>query len=507
MSDSQPASPGLANEPTLVEMRQIQKSYGSAPVLKGAHLAARAGEVVGLVGENGAGKSTLIRILAGEVARDGGEITWRGRPARIASRADSERLGITLIHQEPNLAPHLTVAQNIYLGHELSRAGMLNNAMEVRDGHALLDKLDFRLDPKSRVGSLSPAERQQVEIARAVAHASPLVMMDEPTSSLTAREVEDLFRVVRRLKAEGTAVIFVTHRLEELAQIADRVSVLRDGETVEEGPMPRRDFGTLIRAMVGRELKDFYPPRSAQVGAVALEVEGLGRAGEFEGVSFNVRHGELVALAGLVGAGRTEVVEAIFGARPAGRGRIRLDGRKVRICSPQDAMRHGLALITEDRKRTGLALGLSVAENISLANLAALRRRGVLDLNEERRVARDFIERLHIRPPAPGQRAARLSGGNQQKVAIAKWLYRQARVFLFDEPTRGVDVATKADIYRLINELANSGAAVLMVSSELPEILGMSDRVLVMRNGRLVKELVTRQTSQEEILRYATLSE
>jgi ABC-type sugar transport system ATPase subunit len=506
MSDPASAWPAPANEPPLVEMRQIQKSYGSAPVLKGAHLAARAGEVVGLVGENGAGKSTLIRILAGEIARDGGQISWRGRAVRIASRADSERLGITLIHQEPSLAPHLTVAQNIYLGHEPSNAGILDNTKEVNEARGLLEKLDFRLDAKSRVGSLSPAERQQVEIARAVVHASPLVMMDEPTSSLTAREVEDLFGVVRRLKTEGTAVIFVTHRLEELAEIADRVNVLRDGQTVEEGPMPRRDFSELIRAMVGRELKDFYPPRAARIGAVALEVEGLGRA-KFENVSFSVRHGELAALAGLVGAGRTEVAEAIFGARPAERGRIRIDGREARIRSPRDAMRHGLALITEDRKRTGLALGLSVAENISLANLAAVGRRGVLDLKQERQAAMGFIERLRIRPPAPGQRVARLSGGNQQKVAMARWLYRQARIFIFDEPTRGVDVAAKADIYRLINELAESGAAVLMISSELSEILGMSDRVLVMRNGRLVKELVTRETSQEEIMRHATLSE
>src|SRR5947209_7810575 len=270
MSDPAPVWTARANEPPLVELRQIQKSYGGMRALKGAHLVARGGEVVGLVGENGAGKSTLIRILAGEILRDGGEIYWRGRAARVTSRADSERLGITLIHQEPNLAPHLTVAQNIYLGHEPSKHGILDNAKEGSDARALLEKLGFPLDPKSRIGSLGPAERQQVEIARAVAHESPLVMMDEPTSSLTAREVADLFRVVRGLKAEGTAVIFVTHRLEELAQIADRVSVLRDGETVEEGPMPRRDFGELIRAMVGRELKDFFPPRAARIGAVAF---------------------------------------------------------------------------------------------------------------------------------------------------------------------------------------------------------------------------------------------
>src|SRR5438876_1903660 len=415
---SLPASDFAAPEaPPLVEMLGVEKFYGGVAVLKGAHLRARHGEVLGLVGENGAGKSTLVRILAGEVRRDAGEIRWLGQRARISSRADAERLGIAMIHQELNLAPHLTVAENVFLGHEPTRFGLLASSRETEDARALLAKLDFRLDPNARVSRLSPAERQQVEIARAVALDERVVVMDEPTSSLTAHEVSDLFRVVRGLKSHGTAVCSVTHRLEELAEIADRVTVLRDGETVLEGPMPRREFGELIRAMVGRELKDFFPPRAARICAVALEVEGLERGNEFKEVSFSVRRGELVALAGLVGAGRTEGAEAIFGAPPADRGRIRIDGHEVRIRSPQDAIRHGLALITEDRKRTGLALRLSVAENISLANLDALGRRGVLDLKEERRAALNLIERLRIRPPAPGQKVARLSGGNQQKVA------------------------------------------------------------------------------------------
>ena len=524
---SLPASDFAAPEaPPLVEMLGVEKFYGGVAVLKGAHLRARHGEVLGLVGENGAGKSTLVRILAGEVRRDAGEIRWLGQRARISSRADAERLGIAMIHQELNLAPHLTVAENVFLGHEPTRFGLLASSRETEDARALLAKLDFRLDPNARVSRLSPAERQQVEIARAVALDERLVVMDEPTSSLTAHEVSDLFRVVRRLKSQGTAVIFVTHRLEELAEIADRVTVLRDGETVLEGPMPRREFGELIRAMVGRELKDFYPRRSGAIGPTALEVEGLGRENEFDGVSFQVRRGEVVAMAGLVGAGRTEVAEAIFGARPAHRGSIRIEGREVRIRTPQDAIAHGIALITEDRKRSGLALNLSVAENMTLANLSAVCRKGVMDLDMESKVAQSFIERLRVRPPAPRQKVARLSGGNQQRVVLAKWLFRQAspgafrartehgphsdafgpRIFIFDEPTRGVDVAAKADIYGLINQLAESGAAILMISSELPEILGVSDRVLVMRNGRLVKEVMTRETSQEEIMRYATLA-
>jgi ribose transport system ATP-binding protein len=331
--------------------------------------------------------------------------------------------------------------------------------------------------------------------------------MDEPTSSLSAKEVDELFRVVRQLKSEGTAVIFVSHRLEELAVIVELVTVLRDGETVHEGPMPRRDFGGLIRAMVGRELKDFYPMSAKRVAQTALQVEHLGRGTEFQDVTFAVRHGEIVGMAGLVGAGRTEVVEAIFGAKPADRGRILIDSREVQIRSPRQAISAGLALLTEDRKRTGLALNLSVAQNVTLANLAALTRHGTLDLRQEEDVAQGYIDRLRIRVRSLRQKVSRLSGGNQQKVVVGKWLFSQARIFLVDEATRGVDVGAKAEIYHQLNELAESGAAILMVSSELPEILGLTDRVLVMRGGHLVKDLVTAQTSQEEIMRHATLRE
>jgi ABC-type sugar transport system ATPase subunit len=333
--------------------------------------------------------------------------------------------------------------------------------------------------------------------------------MDEPTSSLSAKEVDELFRVVRQLQTHGTAVIFVTHRMEELAQIADRVTVLRDGETVHEGPMPRRDFGELIRAMVGRELNDFYPARARKPGEVVLRVEGLRRSSpgglRLYDVTLNLRRGEIVGLAGLMGAGRTELVEAIFGASPPECGNILIDGKVVVVRSPEDAIRQGMALITEDRKRTCLALNLAASHNITLANLGALLRNGCLNLGKEEQVARGFIHRLRIRARSTAQRVGRLSGGNQQKVVLAKWLFRQARIFIFDEPTRGIDVGSKTEIYRLMNQLAESGAAILMVSSELPEILGMADRVLVMRAGRIVKELVTAESTQEEIMRWATL--
>jgi len=505
-----PGARAPSNQP-LVEPRDIEKAYGGVPVLKRANFRLEPGEIHGLVGENGAGKSTLMKILAGEVVRDAGQVLWSGQTARIHSRKDAAQLGINMIHQELNLAPHLTVAENIFLGHEPRRRGMLDRGREAADARTALEGLGFDLNPLTLVRKLGLAQRQLVEIARAVARATRLVIMDEPTSSLSAKEVDELFAVIRQIQARGTSVIFVTHRLEELAQVADRVTVLRDGETVHDGPMPREDFSGLIKAMVGRDLKDFFPPRATSPVAVALppalEVRGLGRVADFEDVSLSVRHGEIVGLAGLVGAGRTELAEAIFGAAPADRGQIFIDGKEVAIRSARDAIRHGLALLTEDRKRTGLALNLPIAQNVTLAHLSAIVRRGRLDLGKEDQVARGFLDRLRIRAPSVSQKVGRLSGGNQQKVVIAKWLFREARILLFDEPTRGVDVGAKAEIYRLIRQLADQGAAILMISSELPEILGMTDRVLVMRNRQLVKELVTAQTTQEEIIRYATLGE
>lgn len=510
MAESGPAANESVSSPLLVELRDVRKSYGGVPVLRDAHLKVRAGEILGLVGENGAGKSTLMKILGGEVHRDSGDVQWLGAPVRLDSGAEAERLGITMIHQELNLAPHLSVAENIFLGHEPRHRflpGVVDRAREVSDARESLDRLGFDLDPRRPVRSHGLAQRQLVEIARAVVRARRLVIMDEPTSSLSAREIDELFSVVRQLKAHGTAIIFVTHRLEELANVADRVTVLRDGETVHEGPMPRTDFSEVIRAMVGRELKDFYPPRAAKRTEFCFEVQGLSREADFTDVSFRLRGGEIVGLAGLIGAGRTELAEALFGATSARSGRILIDGKEVSIRSPHDAIRHGMALLTEDRKRTGVALNLSVRQNITLANVRAVLRHGHLDLKKEERVARDFCERLRIRAASTAQKLKRLSGGNQQKIVVAKWLFRQARFFIFDEPTRGIDVGAKTDIYRLMNELAESGAAILMISSELPEILGMTDRVLVMRNGRIVKELSTRTTTQEEIMRYATLGE
>ncbi|HEX6626119.1 MAG TPA: sugar ABC transporter ATP-binding protein [Pyrinomonadaceae bacterium] len=493
-----------------LEMRGITKSFAGNTVLAGVDLAAAAGEVHALVGENGAGKSTLMKVLAGVHQPDAGEVSVDGRAVRFARPADALAHGVAMIYQELSLAPHLTVAENIFLGREpLSFAPLaVVNRREMNERAArLLAGYGFRLDARARVGRLSAADRQLVEIARATAEARRVIVMDEPTSSLTAHEVEELFRLIRDLKARGLAVIYISHRLEELERIADRLTILRDGRAVYAGKWGELSRDEIIRHMAGRELKEIFPPRSAEVGGALLRVERLTRAGKFEGVSFEARAGEVLGLAGLAGAGRTELVEAVFGAQRADSGEIHLDGARVAEARPDRSVARGLGLLTEDRKRTGLCLNLELGKNLTLANVRALLKNWRLERGRERAAAREYIEKLHIRPPDPEKTVGRLSGGNQQKVLLARWLFAGSRVFLLDEPTRGVDVAARAEIYRAINKLAEGGAAVVMVSSDLPELLGMADRILVMRRGRLVAELNAGETTQEEILRHAAVEE
>jgi ribose transport system ATP-binding protein len=493
-----------------LEMRGITKRFAGNTVLAGVDLRAAAGEVHALVGENGAGKSTLMKVLAGVHQPDAGEVLIEGEAVRFARPADALAHGVAMIYQELSLAPHLTVAENIFLGREPLRfapLGVVNRReMNERAGH-LLAGYGFHLDPRATVKRLSAADRQLVEIARATVEARRVIVMDEPTSSLTAYEVEELFRLIRDLKGRGLAVVYISHRLEELERVADRLTVLRDGRAVYAGAWGEVSRDEIIRHMAGRELKEIFPPRSAEAGEARLRVEGLTRAGEFEGVSFEARAGEVLGLAGLAGAGRTELVEAIFGARPADEGRVYLNGSPLDGGQPDRAVARGLGLLTEDRKRTGLCLNLALAKNLTLSNVRALVRGWRLERGRERAAAREYIERLHIRPPDPDKTVGRMSGGNQQKVLLARWLFASSQVFLLDEPTRGVDVAARSEIYRAINRLAEGGAAVVMVSSDLPELLGMADRILVMRRGRLVAELDARRTTQEEVLRYAAVEE
>jgi ribose transport system ATP-binding protein len=493
-----------------LEMRGITKRFAGNTVLAGVELRAAAGEVHALVGENGAGKSTLMKILAGVHQPDAGEILIEGEAVRFARPADALAHGVAMIYQELSLAPHLTVAENIFLGREplkFAPLGVVNRREMNERAARLLSDYGFPIDPHAAVKRLSAADRQLVEIARATLEARRVIVMDEPTSSLTAHEAEELFRLIRDLKRRGLAVVYISHRLEELERVADRLTILRDGRAVYEGAWGELSRDEIIRHMAGRELKEIFPPRSATLGAARLKVECLTLAGKFEGVSFEARAGEVVGIAGLAGAGRTELVETIFGAHAAGGGRVHLNGSPLAASRPDLSVARGLGLLTEDRKRTGLCLNLSVAENLTLANVRALVRGLALGRERERAAARDLIERLHIRPPDPAKTVGRLSGGNQQKVLLARWLFASSHVFLLDEPTRGVDVAARAEIYRAINKLAEAGAAVVLVSSDLPELLGMADRILVMRRGRMVAELDAKTTTQEEVLKHAAVEE
>jgi ribose transport system ATP-binding protein len=500
----------MSPRPPALEMRGIAKRFAGNTVLDGVSLSVSAGEAHALVGENGAGKSTLMKILAGVHQPDAGEILIGGEALRFSRPADALACGVAMIYQELSLAPHLTVAENIFLGREPLRfapLGVVNRRELNERAGRLLAGYGFHLDPRAPVKRLSAADRQLVEIARATLEARRVVVMDEPTSSLTAREAEELFRLIRDLKGRGLAVIYISHRLEELSAIADRLTILRDGRAVYTGAWGELSSDEIIRHMAGRELKEIFPPRRAEVGEARLRVEGLTRAGEFEGVSFEARAGEVVGLAGLAGAGRTELVEAIFGARPADEGTVCLNGPRLDPARPDRSVARGLGLLTEDRKRTGLCLNLSLAKNLTLANVKALARGWRVRRGRERAAAREYIEKLHIRPPDPEKIVGRMSGGNQQKVLLARWLFASSQVFLLDEPTRGVDVAARSEIYRAVNRLAEAGAAVVMVSSDLPELLGMADRILVMRRGRVVAELDARRTTQEEVLKYAAVEE
>ncbi|MEN6534088.1 MAG: sugar ABC transporter ATP-binding protein [Bryobacteraceae bacterium] len=489
----------------LLELRNIEKKFGGVAALRRGDLCVDAGEVHLLLGENGAGKSTLMKIVAGMLRRDGGEMCWKGRDVDLRCPADAAGAGIAMVHQESLLAPHLTVAENIFLGRE-SRLplGWVNRRKMTAQAASLIEQHSFPLRPEWRVERLSPAGRQLVEICRAIQHGSSLLIFDEPTSSLSEAETQEVFRIVRALRDRKMGVIYITHRLEELRAVGDRVTILRDGETVHTTALQDLSTADIIHHMVGREVTTIYEREPVTPGEELLRVEGLSRKPLYDGVSFNLRAGEIVGLAGLVGAGRTEVCRGLFGIDTADSGKVNVQGREVRIRSPRDAVNAGLALIPEDRQRNGLAALLPLAHNITHAGLRSISPYGFLNLRAEKQSAEKYVQRLHIRAESVKQPAGRLSGGNQQKAVIAKWLFRNARVFLFDEPTRGIDVAAKTEVFQLMDELARSGAAILMVSSEMTELLQVADRILVMRQGGIAGELPGR-TTQEQIMRLAAL--
>lgn len=496
---------GAVQTPAL-EMRGIVKTYPGVTALSGVDFSVMPGEVHALVGENGAGKSTLMKILAGADTKDTGRILINGSEVNILSPQEAMRLGVSIIYQEFNLVPYMNIAENIFLGREPMSAvpGVIDFAKMYADAEKIIEELGVKLDVRSPINSLAVAQQQMVEIAKATSRKSKIIAMDEPSATLTDHELENLFNLIRRLKAEGVSIIYISHRLEEIFEIADRVTVFRDGSMVATKPVSETDREGLIKMMVGRELKDTIPKVCAELGNTALEVKDLTRAGVLRNVSFKVRRGEVLGLAGLVGAGRTEVARAIFGADPIDKGEILIDGKRVSIHSPQDAIKLGIGLVTEDRKALGLVLGMTVRENISLANLSWLSRIGFVSRKKDREAAEKYVGDLLIKTPSIEQTVQNLSGGNQQKVVLAKWLFTQSKVLIFDEPTRGIDVGAKTEIYQLMNKLAENGAAIIMISSELPEVLGMSDRILVMHEGAITGELTREEATQELIMHLAT---
>jgi rhamnose transport system ATP-binding protein len=488
----------------LVELRDLAKSYGGVHALADVSFAIDAGTVHALVGENGAGKSTLVKILTGVVHPDDGQVLVDGEPQRIGDPQAAHRLGIVAMYQEPTVFPDLTVAENVFAGRHPRSGLRAVDWRRMRSNVArLLDELGVDFGPDTPVRGLGVADRQLLEIAKALSSSARLLIMDEPTAALSPNEVDNLFRTVRRLRERGVAIVFISHRLEEVSAIADTITVLRDGRHVATKPAAQVPHGEIVRLMVGRSLDALFPKEEAELGDVVLRAEGLSRRGVFSGVSFELRRGEIVGLAGFVGSGRTEVARAIFGIDRLDGGQLWIEERRFRPGSPRAALRRGLAYLPEDRLHQGLVQAMSIATNASMAVLPQLTPGGLLRPWRERALALRFMDELRIKATSPGQVVRSLSGGNQQKVVLSKWLAAEPQILILDEPTHGVDVGTKADVHRTISHLAAGGLTILLISSELLEILGMSDRVLVMREGQLVAEITRKDASEERIIQAA----
>jgi ribose transport system ATP-binding protein len=490
----------------LLEMNEISKSFPGVKVLDNVRLDLKRGEVLALMGENGAGKSTLMKILGGIYERDGGTITVKGEMVEKITPDIAAKRGIAIIHQELNLIPHLSVMENIFLGREFTygKSGFVNWPRMRAEAKRWLEQLAIRLDPDTPVGELSVGQQQMIEIAKALSMQADILVLDEPTAALTKREIDALFKVIASLKQKGVGMIYISHRMEEIFQISDRITVLRDGQYVGTVETARTNLDELVKMMVGREITERFPKVEVTPGEERLRVENLSVKGKLSGISFAVRSGEIVGVAGLMGAGRTEMAKALFGAERISGGQIFVDGKPVHISQPIDAIRAGIALVTENRKEEGLVLPLSVRENISLPNLEKVSSLGVMKPQTERKLCDDAIKRLLIKTAGGEQAAVSLSGGNQQKVVIGKWLATKPKILILDEPTRGVDIGAKKEIYDIMNHLAQEGVAILMISSELPEVLGMSDRVLVMHEGRITGEFLREEATQELIMHAAT---
>ena len=490
----------------MIEMTGISKAFDGNKVLNDVEFTIKKGEIHALMGENGAGKSTLMKILTGIYARDTGAVKVKGKLVDFKNPKEAERAGIAVIHQELNILPDLTVTENLFLGNEKTygKSGILKTREMNRDAKKILAELGLDVDVNSAARELSVGKQQIIEIAKAMSSNAEVIIMDEPTAALTDREIETLFETIRALQATGVSFVYISHRMEEIFAMCDRITILRDGNYVGVKEIKETSFDEIVQMMVGRELGERFPERQAEVGEVKLTANGLTRNGHFEDVSFELRKGEVLGIAGLMGAGRTEVAQALFGYRKLNKGNILLDGKPVNITNPLQAKKLGFGYVTEDRKSEGLIVDFSVKDNLSLTNFNKIASNGIIKGQEEQSLYASMVERLGIRTSGPSQLAKSLSGGNQQKVVIAKWLGIEPDVLILDEPTRGVDVGAKKEIYSIINELAERGVAILMISSELPEIIGMADRVLVMHEGTVTAELQQEEMTQERIMHYAT---
>ncbi|WP_219462302.1 sugar ABC transporter ATP-binding protein [Nonomuraea rhizosphaerae] len=494
----------MSDAPALA-LSNVSKSFGAVRALRDVSLELFAGEAHALAGENGAGKSTLVKTLAGVHRPDSGQVLLNGEPVVFAGPADAQQAGVAVIYQEPTLFPDLSVAENIFMGRQPRRSlGRIDRKAMHDATRELFGRLGVALDPEQPSRGLSIADQQLVEIAKAISRDARVLVMDEPTAALSGNEVARLFSVVEALREHGCAILFISHRLDEIFELCQRVTTLRDGEWIASEPVSGLTHDDLVRRMVGRELGTLYPKQDAEVGEVALQVERLTREGVFTDVSFEVRRGEIVALAGLVGAGRSEVARAIFGVDRWDAGAVSVDGVRLPAGSPTAAMGAGLALVPEDRRQQGLVMELSIERNIGLTGLRDLRKGVTISRKAERDRAKDWAVRLRLKFARLSDGVGVLSGGNQQKVVLAKWLATGPSVLIVDEPTRGIDVGTKAEVHRLLSELAGQGIAVLMISSDLPEVLGMADRVLVMHEGRLTAELSRAEATEESVMTAAT---
>lgn len=493
-----------------ISMKGINKSFAGNPVLKNAQFELADGEIHALVGENGAGKSTLMKILTGVYTRDSGEVLVDGRPVNFTHPKEAEAAGIVFIYQEINAMPDLSVTENMFVGREIrKRFGVLDKVKMEQQAEEVLQHLGVRIRVKKPMGELSIGQQQMIEVAKALMVDARVIIMDEPTAAMTLEETRTLFRILGDLKKKGVSVIYISHRMEEIFEICDRVTVLRDGQFIGTQKIGETDMNSLIRMMIGREIGERFPARNCSIGDTVLEVEDFTRAGTFSGVSFSIRAGEVLGVSGLMGAGRTEIMQAIFGYLPHDSGRIRVLGKEVDIRSPQQAKKLGIGFITEDRKTEGLMLEDSIQKNVGLPNLSQISRHGVLDAKKDDEMVGNAIRDLSIRCSGPAEACENLSGGNQQKVVFAKWIFIDPKILILDEPTRGVDVGAKKEIYSIINRLAEKGVAVVMVSSELPEILGMSDRVMVVHEGKVAGILDNltgdgQKATQENVMILAT---